>query len=253
MELNFQDDGAGRAVVVLHGLFGSLSNWKRIARQLAGERRMVTADLRNHGRSPWSDDVSYPAMAEDVAALIDRLGIDAPIIVGHSMGGKVAMTLAQQQPERVAGLVVVDIAPVVYPHSHIDLIHTLLEIDLSAIGSRKDFDAVLSASLPDPALRMFLSQNLVFDDGAYRWRINLRALAAGMDLLTGYPELPGAKYPGPACFVYGAESDYVMPQYLPAIRSRFPHATLQRVDGAGHWVHAEAPDRVMSAILKLGA
>ncbi len=248
MRLNYQQDGDGRAIVVLHGLFGSLGNWKSIARRLAADYRVITVDLRNHGRSPWHDDVSYPAMAGDVAGLIRQQQLDRPLVVGHSMGGKVAMTLALQYPELISGLVAVDIAPVVYAHSHIDLIHTLQQIDLAAIGSRQDLDRALAPAVDDPGLRMFLSQNLVFSDGGYRWRINLAALAAGMKSLTGFPDFTGRSYRGPARFVHGSESDYVLAEHRPLIEALFPEAVLYSIGGAGHWVHAQAPAEVIEQI-----
>ncbi len=251
MKLNHADSGNGRAIIVLHGLFGSLANWKRIARTLADDFRVISVDLRNHGGSPWDDDVSYPAMADDVADLMDELDLEDAVLLGHSMGGKVAMTLALEQPQRVAALAVVDIAPVSYGHSHETLIETLRAVDLSSIRKRSNLDEQLSSDIPDRSLRAFLGQNLVFDDGAYRWRLNLDALGRGMSLLTGFPTFEESRYEGNCVFIHGEASDYVTDQHHDAIRARFPHATLVGVPGAGHWVHAEQPDRIIEAVRAL--
>lgn len=251
MKLNHEDTGAGRAIIVLHGLFGSLTNWKGIARKLADEFRVISVDLRNHGRSPWDDDVSYPAMADDVAELMDDLDLEDALLVGHSMGGKVAMTLALEQPQRVAALAVIDIAPVAYDHTHEALIATLQSVDLSSIRKRSDLDEQLSEEIPDASLRAFLGQNLVFDDGAYRWRIHLDALGRGMSLLTAFPTFEESRYEGDCVFVHGQASDYVAVEHHDAIKARFPHATFIGVPDAGHWVHAERPERIIAAVRAL--
>lgn len=251
MRLNFQDRGSGPPLIIMHGLFGSLSNWKSIARRLEDDHRVVIVDLRNHGRSGWSDDVSYPAMADDIAELMDRLGLERSSLVGHSMGGKVAMSMALTQPGRVDRLVVVDIAPVEYGHSHEGLVETMLGVDLDRIHSRQDLDAQLEHSIPEPGVRSFLGQNLEFADGRYRWRINLEALANAMGLLTGFPGFGDQHFDGPTCFVYGQNSDYVGADHRAAIKRYFPNATLIGIPAAGHWVHAEKPDAVIDAIRSL--
>ncbi len=251
MKLHRVDEGEGRAVIILHGLFGSSSNWKGIARRLAGRSRVVSVDLRNHGRSPWDDDVSYRAMAGDVTRLMDELGLDEATLVGHSMGGKVAMTAALEQPARVSALAVIDIAPVAYPHSHEELIDTLRRVDLSSIRKRADLDAQLGGEIPDASLRAFLGQNLVFDGGAYRWRVNLDALSRGMDLLTGFPAFGETRFEKDALFIYGKSSQYVRESDHDAILARFPAARLVGIEGAGHWVHAERPDDVLTALDEL--
>lgn len=251
MQLNYQRDGNGPTLIILHGLFGNLSNWKTISRRLAQNFDTIVVDARNHGRSPWHDEVSYPVMAMDIKQLMDELGIDRAGIVGHSMGGKTAMTLALTIPERLSGIVIVDIAPVVYSHSHIDLIDTLLRLDLGSARKRQDVDQLMQAEIADAGLRQFLSQNLVFRDGQFAWRINLKALAAGMDNLTGFPQNPGNSYSGPALFIHGKNSDYVQDRHHDEIVKLFPHAVFKGVDNAGHWVHAQAPDRVTDEIESL--
>lgn len=249
--LHFYDDGSGRAVLIMHGLFGSSTNFRGIARRLAERCRVISVDLRNHGRSPWDDDVSYEAMSGDVVTLMDRLALDDAVLVGHSMGGKVAMTLALTHPGRAAALAVVDIAPVAYDHSHDGLIDAMLDVDLGNIGKRQDLDDQLAGTIADAGVRQFLGQNLVLDAGRYRWRVNLEALAAGMDSLTGFPDPGDGRYDGPCTFIYGEASNYVRSAHHSRIGELFPRARLVGVPGAGHWVHAEHPGRVVEVVEEL--
>ena len=241
MHLHHQVTGSGEPIIILHGLFGSLSNWNSIAKRLSQSNTVITVDLRNHGRSEWSDDVSYKAMAFDIAELISHLDLSCPHVVGHSMGGKTAMTLALELPDLVKSLTVVDIAPVSYGHSHIDLITTLLSVDLEKIQNRKDFDSTLEPLISDAGLRMFLAQNLVRDSSKYHWRINLQVLYSGMSELVGFPSADGKIYDKPALFVNGALSEYVISEYHPEIYRLFPKAEISTIEGAGHWLHAEKP------------
>lgn len=238
----------GPAVVIAHGLFGSARNWTSVARRLAGEGfRVFTPDLRNHGASPWSDIMTYAAMAEDLREFLAPLGSAA--VIGHSMGGKAAMMLAVTRPELVARLAVVDIAPAPYGHSHMGFIEAMRAADLSS-GRRAAVEAQLRQAVPEAPVRQFLLQNLVGEDGGLRWRINLDALADNMDALLGWPRLPeGASYGGPALFVAGEHSDYLRPEHNRPIRRLFPQATTVTVSGAGHWVHAERPERFLAELL----
>jgi esterase len=228
-------------VLLLHGLFGSGGNWQRIARRLEDRWTVLVPDLRNHGRSPHAPGMSYPEMASDLAGLLDRLGIDSAMVVGHSMGGKAAMQLALDAPDRVSRLVPVDIAPVTYPERFGQVIEALSGIDLSRLGQRSEADAELANSLDSEAVRQYLLQNLVRVDGHWAWRFNLDALAARVAELAAFPVHEGA-YPGPALFVHGADSDYVLPEHRDSILARFPRMQLHAVDGAGHWVYSEQPE-----------
>lgn len=241
--------GAGPAVAILHGLFGSGRNWTSIGRSLAARHRVLLFDLRNHGLSPWADGMSYEAMAADVQAALAARGLMRAALLGHSLGGKVAMALALAAPEAVTRLLVVDIAPVPYPPTLLGHLRAMQDLDLTQIRRRSEADRLLAAAVPDPAERAFLLQNLVFDEGRARWRINLAAIAAGMPLISGFPAFPGRSYGGPTLFIAGGRSSYVRPEHEPAIRSRFPAAQVVRIAEAGHWVHAEAP----AAFLALAA
>jgi len=246
---DYGDPGTGLSpVVLLHGLFGSSSNWHVIARRLAETRRVVVPDLRNHGRSPHREPMTYPAMTEDLAAQLDDQGIDDAALVGHSMGGKAAMWLALTRPERVRALVVADIAPVAYRHRFDGIVGALGSVDLHGLKDRGEADVQLAKSLEDPGLRGYLLQNLVKDGDAWRWRINLPALAGFMDDILDFPATAAHQYAGPSFFIYGADSDYVTAKQLPAIRACFPLARLRSVPGAGHWIYADQPETFLRAV-----
>lgn len=247
-QLSHTRQGSGPPLLILHGLYGSGSNWGSHAKWLAERYEVILVDLRNHGRSFHAPDMRYSTMAADVRALLDALALDEPIVLGHSMGGKVAMTLALQSPERVRALVVADIAPVAYDHgTHQPLIDALRALDLSLVRSRADADAALAQRIPNRTLRLFLLTNLERQGERYRWRIPLDILADQLPVLEGFPPLDG-RYEGPALFLHGAESDYVGADNRAVIERYFPHARLEAVPGAGHWLHAEQPERFAAAL-----
>lgn len=241
-------EGGSTPLLLLHGLFGSSANWHGIARRLARSRRILVPDLRGHGRSTGGGTLSYPAMAEDLIALLDSEGIRDASIVGHSMGGKAAMWLALSRPERVRALVVVDIAPVSYGHRFDSIIDALRGLDLSAVANRREADQFLKQTLPDAALRAYLLNSMVRDTGGWRWRLDLKALAASVDAIPAFPDPGSMQYGGPALFVYGTESGYVTGEHLPLIRRLFPLARLRAMAGAGHWVYSDQPDAFARAL-----
>jgi len=242
MKLSFADYGKGPPLVILHGLFGSGRNWAGIAKKLAENWRVLAVDLRNHGASPWDAAMDYAVMAEDVLALIEAEKLDRPVLLGHSMGGKAAMVAALTDPGAIGALIVADIAPVAYGHSHEPYIDALRSIDLAAVKRRGDADEALRDAVPEAGLRGFLLHNLVFEDAGPRWRVNLDAIDRNMDALTGFPDLPaGLAYDGPSLFMVGAKSDYVRPNHHAAIRRLFPKASIILIPDAGHWLHAEKP------------
>jgi esterase len=235
--------GDGPVLAVLHGLFGSARNWDSISRRLAAKRRVIAFDLRNHGASAWADGMGYPEMAADIRAALQERGHRHYALLGHSMGGKLAMVAALRHPDEVERLVVVDIAPVTYPPRHLGYVQAMQNLDLSAVTRRGEANARLAAAVPEPAERGFLLQNLLFENGRARWRLDLAAIERAMPALVGFPPIePGAVYSGPALFVAGDRSDYVRPELEPAIRRLFPAAEIRRIENAGHWLHAEQPD-----------
>jgi esterase len=248
--LAWSEWGAGPPVVVLHGLFGAAVNWTTIARRLGTRFHVIAADLRNHGASPWAEAMDYRALADDVAALLDAQGLAAASIIGHSMGGKAAMALALARPARVTRLVVVDIAPVARATALEPYVVAMARLDLARITRRKEAEAALAQDIPDAAVRAFLMQNLVASDGGLRWRINLHALDAGMNDIAGFPDFPpGTAYRGPTLVVRGERSDYVDEAGRAAFARFFPGYRLVTIPGATHWVHADAPDAFLDAVV----
>ena len=249
LPLHFREYGdGGDTLVLLHGLFGSSANWGSIARALADDYRVLVPDLRNHGRSPHAQGMDYTAMSADLLDLLERHGVKRCLLVGHSMGGKVAMQLALQQPQRVAGLAVVDIAPLSYRHDFHVVLDAMASIDLAGLRDRTQADRALAGAIPEGGVRGFLLQNLARAGSDWHWRINLEAIRKAMSDITGFEPPPGATYPGPAHFIFGERSDYVQPGAEGLIRPMFPRATFCPVAGAGHWVYAEQPEGFMRCL-----
>ena len=241
--------GAGPPLAILHGLFGSGRNWASIAQRLAAHHHVIALDLRNHGASPWVETMDYREMAEDVRTTLQGRGYDRFALLGHSMGGKVAMTAALEHGAAVERLIVADIAPVSYAPHHLGHVRAMHELDLGGVKRRSDADAALAPAIPDPAERAFLLQNLVFENGAARWRLNLEAIEREMPRLVGFPALPpDHTYKGPTLFVAGGRSTYLRPEHEPAIRQLFPNAEIAVIDNAGHWLHAEQPAAFLAII-----
>ncbi|MEZ5446169.1 MAG: alpha/beta fold hydrolase [Gammaproteobacteria bacterium] len=247
LRLAFRDTGQGPAVIILHGLFGSSRNWQTVARRLADRYRVVSVDLRNHGDSAHAADMAYRAMAADVCALADRLELPQPILIGHSMGGKVAMTAALVQSARWRKLAVVDIAPVNYPERYAELLDAMEAVAASAPSSRAQAGELLRTVAPDPAVRNFLLHNLAVRDGHYAWRINLPAIRRALPEIAGFPDIDG-RFDGPVLFVRGERSGAVLPGHEPLILARFPRARIATVAGAGHWPHADSPDAFLDIL-----
>ena len=243
--LHYRESGeqspGGSPLLFLHGLFGSSSNWGRVVSHFASKHRCILPDLRNHGRSFHATDVEYEAQADDLIRLMNHLDIKTANIIGHSMGGKVAMELALEYPERCDKLVVVDIAPVRYRHGFGEIIDSLRSIDLALLGSRQEADNLLGKRLADPGLRGFLLQNLVRDDGRWIWRLNLEALAEGQQEIVGFPAKRRRPYAGQSLFVAGEKSTYINYPDHATIQPLFPGASIVTIPGAGHWVYAEKP------------
>lgn len=247
MELAAIETGDGPPIVVLHGLFGSARNWNMIAKRLGATRRVHALDLRNHGGSPWGEEMDYPSMAGDVAAYIEARGLGPCPVLGHSMGGKAAMWLALSRPGLVSALIAADIAPVAYGQSLLAYVRKMRSLDLSGMTRRAEAEAALADAVPEAGVRSFLMQNLVAEGGELRWRINLPVIEAHFDDITGFPDTK-ASYDGPALFLDGERSDYIKPAHEPAIRRHFPKARIETIRDAGHWLHADQPDAVFQAI-----
>ncbi len=237
----------GSPVVVLHGLFGSGRNWMTVARRLSARHRVVAADLRNHGSSPWTDSMSYPEMAADVYETVGALGLGPVALVGHSMGGKTAMLTALRHPEIVSRLVVVDVAPVTYPPAFVDYARAMRGARLDGVKRRAEVEAQLESAVPSRATRAFLLQNLVLDDSGARWKPNLAGIEAALPEISGWPAMTGS-VEGPVLFLYGGRSEYVRPEHHDEILRLFPKARFTEIPEAGHWVHAEALEAFLGAV-----
>ncbi len=249
VRLAFTRLGEGPSLLFLHGFLGSSRNWKGIARGLADRFTCYLVDLRNHGASPWCEPMTYEAMAADVLRLMDEEGLEGAAVLGHSMGGKVAMTLALTACARLSALIVVDIAPVAYERQLEPLLDALLAIDPAHYRSRGEVGAALRETIPEDSLRGFLLQNLETTDAGLRWRSNLAVLRRWLPAITGFPEwLRGRSCDCPTLFLRGQRSDYVEDTYLPRIRAFFPKAQIVTIAGAGHWPQVEKPGETLQML-----
>lgn len=242
------DLGDGPPTLILHGLFGRRRNWQAIQKRLADDTRIITADLRNHGDSPWDGTMNYEAMAEDIAALIKGLDAGPVIVVGHSMGGKAAMALALSEPELVNGLMVIDIAPVRYDHEYGPYIEAMRCVPLNELSRRSDAEKYMEDVISDRSIRAFLLQNLAQENDKIAWQVNLDAVENGLPEILDFPGALGDPYEGPTLMLRGGSSDFVLDEHHTAIEALFPMATHAVVENAGHWIHAEKPAEVIDQI-----
>ncbi|WP_440053068.1 alpha/beta fold hydrolase [Pseudoalteromonas sp. T1lg65] len=251
MQLNYQRSGkiGNPTVVLMHGLFGSLENLNIIAKALSEAFDVVNIDLRNHGRSFHSDEFNYQAMADDIKRLLNALSIVDCHLVGHSMGGKVAMQFAQQYPELINKLVVLDIAPVAYHSRHDNIIAALKSVATAKVTARVDADNLMQPYIEELGVRQFLLKSLAKnDDGFFAWRFNLSAIAAN------YGQIISNINENQSClcdtlFIKGSNSDYILPEHRDKIMKLFPNAKAKIIQGAGHWLHAEKPAAVNRSII----
>jgi pimeloyl-ACP methyl ester carboxylesterase len=248
MQLAVTELGAGSPVALLHGLLGAGRNFGAIQKALAARgHRALALDLRNHGASPQAPSMAYPEMAADVAETLEAAGAWPASVIGHSMGGKVAMALALAHPGGVARLCVADIAPRAYGTPLFTRhVAAMRAIPLRPGLTRREADAALAEAVPDPALRGFLLQNLILAGSPPRWRVPLDVLAAEMEVIGGWPDPPG-RYEGPVLVLAGDASDYVAPADHARFRALFPAARFATI-AAGHWLHAENPAAFLAAV-----
>lgn len=236
--------------IILHGLFGSISNWRSVAKMLSEHYCIHSLDLRNHGNSPWADTMSYVEMATDVHQYIIDHDLDQPYLLGHSMGGKVCMVLLQYFAPQLSKVFIIDIAPVQYDHNHDHFIEALLALNIKYIISRKQIDNDLSKSITSLSVRQFLLQNLIRKDEGFQWRLNLPAIARAKQEIFGYPD--GIQCDKPITLIKGSHSDYIIADYYDQIFSHFPKTRLTTIENAGHWLHAEQPQQLVDLILQQG-
>lgn len=247
MKLYYEQRGSGPYLVLLHGLFGSQDNLAVIARAAESTFTVLSMDLRNHGRSPHADSMTYQQMANDV---INTLPIEAKkfFLLGHSMGGKVAMQLALNNPERVQALIVADIAPVDYDSRHDGIIKAMQQVNLDEVTKRSQADQQLAQTIQENGVRQFLLKNLLKMNHQFVWRCHLAAIAACYHQVLKAPE-GHTSYPHRVLFIKGAKSDYILPEHQQPIQQLFPQAHAKIIHGAGHWLHAEKPAAFTKLVL----
>jgi len=242
MRLNFQVQGDGPTLIILHGFLGALDNWRAMSKRLSEHYRVYSVDLRNHGCSPHSEVMTYSVMALDLDEFFDGHGFASGSIIGHSLGGKVAMQFALEFPERVDKLVVVDIAPKAYAPTQRPLLTAMRRLDVRAFASFADAEAALAPAVADAALRQFLIKNLARDrHGGFQWRIALDSIIANYDELT-QAIVATNRFEKPALFLRAGRSHFIEEKDIALIRKSFPRAEVHTIPEAGHWLHIEAPD-----------
>ena len=244
MNLHFRAEGKGKTIVLIHGLFGSADNLGLLARELKQHYQVISVDLRNHGLSPHCDQFNYQDLAQDVVDTIDALNIDQFDVIGHSMGGKVAMALSALVPQRLKHLVIIDMAPVAYSeHRHQNVFNGLREVSCHTINKRSEAEHYLTQHINDAGVRQFLLKSLAKTDNGYQWRFNVEGLIANYATIMGWHSAP-QPFTGYTLFIKGQLSDYIEPQHRSEIMAQFPNAKAHVVANTGHWLHAEKPTTV---------
>jgi esterase len=248
MQLYFRELGEGQPLVILHGLFGSCDNWLTVSKLLAEKFKVYLVDQRNHGRSEHDDIHDYDSMAKDLLAFFAEHAIQNPIVLGHSMGGKTAMTLALNHPESLAKLIVVDISPRHYTPHHQDVIAGLSAINLETLSSREEADKIMSKFLPEIGVRQFLLKNLYRNEaGGFAWRMNFKGIVSQIENIG--EESKGIPFDKPTLFLNGGNSNYIKQSDHELILKLFPNAKLHTIADSGHWVQAEKPKEFVEEIL----
>ncbi|NMM49802.1 alpha/beta fold hydrolase [Marinigracilibium pacificum] len=249
MNLFYREYGKGEnTLVILHGLFGSSDNWMSIAKALEDDYHIYVIDQRNHGQSPHSEEWNYEVMAKDIAEFIDENIGHETAVLGHSMGGKVAMTLALRYPEKVKKLLVADIAPKYYPIHHRTILDGLLKVEEEKPKSRNDADKILEEYIPQQSIRMFLLKNLGRNSTKeLQWKINLQVINEKIEEV-GKAQNEYSSTQIPSLFVGGENSDYILDDDKELIRNLFPKSNIIYLKNAGHWLHAEQPESFTKVI-----
>lgn len=248
MKLHFRELGEGQPLMILHGLFGFSDNWQSHAKKLAEYYRVILVDLRNHGHSPWSDEFSYDLMAGDIFELCEDLNLNDFILVGHSMGGKVAMNFAQKHEELLDKLVVVDIGIKEYPMHHEHILAGIHSVDLPNISARRQAEEQMSAHIDSEGIKQFLLKNLFWKEkGVLAWRMNVDVLEREMPNILS--ALDQVEVSVPTLFIRGALSNYILDEDIESIENMFIDTEIVTIENAGHWVHAEAANEFLESLL----
>ncbi|SEL64570.1 esterase [Colwellia chukchiensis] len=236
--LNYQQLGQGKDIILIHGLFGRLENLNMVAKALAEQYRVTSVDVRNHGDSFHDSVMDYTTMAQDIVELMQHLAIESAVVLGHSMGGKIAMELALNCPEKVQKLIVADIAPVQYPAHHNKIIAGLQALNFSTMKRRQDADKQLAHYVDSLSVRQFLLGNLTNENGNFSFKCNIDYIEKNYaNIMQAYQG--DNQYLGTTLFIKGANSDYILPEHRSNIVRLFPNSRARIIQGAGHWLHAE--------------
>ncbi len=248
MQVYHREMGSGQPMIILHGLFGYSDNWQTHAKKLADYFRVILVDLRNHGHSEWSDEFSYRSMSEDLFELVQDLQLEKTILLGHSMGGKVAMQFANDHADVLDKLIVVDIANKTYPMHHQHILAGMHAINLPNIKARSEAESILTEHIDSDGVRQFLLKNLYWKEkGKLAWRMNLKVLESEMsEILTA---LPLNEIMLPTLFIRGELSNYITDEDIKELEDLFPDSTFLTIPNAGHWVHAEAQEEFLESVL----
>ncbi len=250
MKLIHKIYGTGQPLIIMHGLFGSGDNWRSIARMMEPHYQSIVVDMRNHGRSPHDPEMNFKVMADDILELMTDLKLDKVSLLGHSMGGKVAMQFSLLHPDLVEKLIVVDIAPKYYPPHHDIVIEAIESIDPKQLTDRIEAENAMARFLGnDQSTIQFLMKNLArLPEGGFEWKPNMPVI------IDAYYHLmedvsPTEPFSGPVLFIRGEKSRYILDEDIPQIKTLFPNSSLVTISGAGHWVHADAPEMFTKAVL----
>ncbi|ADX68000.1 MULTISPECIES: alpha/beta fold hydrolase [Weeksella] len=235
-------------LLIIHGLFGQLDNWNTLGKEYAKYYTTHLIDLRNHGRSFHSTDMSYDAMIQDLLTYMAHYNIEKVHLLGHSLGGRLAIDMAMNYATKINKLIVADMSPKAYPPHHNMIFKALNSVDFSKAKTRQDVDEMLKTYIPEMSIRQFLLKNVYHNGNGYAFRFNLPALYREYNNLVG-KDLSDGEFNGPTLFLGGEKSDYILPEDDFIIRKRFPHAEIDYVSNAGHWLHAENPKEFMQKTL----
>ncbi len=242
MKLNYKIYGDGFPIIIMHGLLGSLDNWQTVAKSLAEDKMIITLDLRNHGRSMHVTEFNYQVMVDDLLSFLEEKQIFKAHILGHSMGGKVAMHFALQHAAFVEKLIVADIAPVTYSAHHQDVFAGLLAVPINVIQSRQEAEQILGKYIGENDVVQFLMKALYRkDDNQFAWRFNLDDIIPQYENILGFEVQEGISFEGKTLFLSGETSNYIKDSYRDKMQELFPNLGLQTILGAGHWLHSQKP------------
>lgn len=251
MKLFYRNYGTGQPLIILHGIFGISDNWVSFARQIAQHYKVFIPDQRNHGHSPHNQAFNFFALCDDLREFIEDHNIKNPIILGHSMGGKVTMRFALENPEIPRALIIADISLRKYPrrHHHLDMIDAMLSVDLQSAQTREEIEEWLIPRIKEDRVRQFAMKNLYRRErgGHFAWRLNLEAINLGMEEIIE-PVSSSTIFKKPALFVRGGNSDYVKYEDFDQIYRNFPNANIKTIESAGHWLHADKPSEFYQVV-----